>query len=171
VAIAAATDRDEIFLLEQDTSQTRVRGLRLKETKADADGKAVSEWGVFFSKAIHVQESFAQVAPLLGRAAPKPEEKVRVALMANELLQVAPAALQVVVVFDEKGSFLRSIDGLPLRRLTGTPSLKWATLAREGDGALSLFQSDGAVTEEFRLRKLDQMMAFDAGEYDFTPAR
>ena len=41
----------------------------------------------------------------------------------------------------------------------------------EADGALSLFQSDGAVTEEFRVRKLEQMMAFDAGEYDFTSAR
>jgi hypothetical protein len=171
LSLAAAIDRDEILLLEQDASQTRIRGLRLKETKAEADGKAVSDWEVFLSKSIHVQESFSQVAPLLGRDAPKPEEKMRVALMPNELLQVAPAALYVTVTVDEQGSFLRSTDGLPLRRLTGTSHLKWATLARKADSALSLFQSDGAVTEEFRLHKLDQMMAFDAGEYDLTPAK
>jgi hypothetical protein len=170
-ALAAATDRDEIYLLERDASQTRLRGLRLRETKAEADGMTVSEWEVFLSRSIHAQESFTQIAPLLGRAAPRPEEKIRVALMPNELLPVAPAAVQLTVAIDEQGSFLRSADGLPLRRITGTPHLKWATLAREADGSVSLFQSDGAVTEEFRLRKLDQMMAFDAGEYDWTGAK
>jgi hypothetical protein len=167
-ALAAATDRDEIYLLERDASQTRLRGLRLRETKAEADGQTVSEWEVFLSKSIQAQESFVQIAPLLGRAGPKPEEKVRIPLMPNELLPVAPAALLVSAALDAQGSFLRSADGLPLRRITGTPHLKWATLARETDGTLHLFQSDGAVTEQFRLRKLDQMMAFDAGEYDWT---
>ena len=48
---------------------------------------------------------------------------------------------------------------------------RWAALATEADGSVSLFQSDGAAVEEYRLRKLDQMMAFDAGEYDLGPAK
>ena len=32
---------------------------------------------------------------------------------------------------------------------------------------LTLFQSDGAVVEEFRIGKLGNMMAFDAGEYEW----
>lgn len=171
-AVAAAADRDELFLLERNAREVRLRGLRLKETKAEADGKAVSEWEVFLSKSIAAQETFAEVSAALGRPQPPlAEERVRVGLMKNELLQIAPAALQVSVGFDAKGSFLRTLDGLPLRRVTATPNLKWAVLSREPDGAVTLFQSDGAVTEEYRLRKLDQMMAFDAGEYEWTGAK
>lgn len=169
-AVAAVPDRDELFLLERNEREVRLRGLRLKETKADADGKAVSEWEVFFSKAITAQDSFARAASALGRSQPPvAEERVRIGLMRNELLEVAPAAIQIGVGVDAKGSFLHTTDGLPLRRLTATPDLKWAALTREGDGSLTLFQSDGAVTEEYRLRKLDQMMAFDAGTYNWAP--
>ena len=51
--------------------------------------------------------------------------------------------------------------------MTGTPHLKWAVIGAEGT-ALTLFQSDGAVVEEFRIGKLANMMAFDAGEYEWT---
>lgn len=168
-AIAAAPDRDELFLLERNDREVRLRALRLKETKAEGDGKTISEWEVFLSKSILAQTTFTQAIPALVREQPPlPEDRVRIGLMKNELLQVAPASLQLSVAFDEKGSFLRALDGLPLRRITATTNLKWATFVREPDGAISLFQSDGAVTEEYRLRQLDQMMAFDAGEYEWA---
>jgi len=166
-ALAAAPDRDELFLLERNDREVRLRALRLKETKSEGDGKTVSEWEVFLTKSIVAQTTFAQAVPALGREQPPlPEDRVRIGLMQNELLQVAPASLQLNVVFDDKGSLLRALDGLPLRRVTATPHLKWATFVREPDGTVSLFQSDGAVIEEYRLRKLDQMMAFDAGDYE-----
>ncbi len=169
-AVAAVPDRDELFLLERSEREVRLRGLRLKETKAEADGKAVSEWEVFLSKSITAQDTFAHAAAALDRPQPPvAEDRVRVGLMHNELLQVNQAAIQIAVGVDAKGSFLRTADGLPLRRLTATPDLKWAALTRETDGSVTLFQSDGAVTEEYRLRKLDQMMAFDAGEYNWAP--
>ncbi|MEQ1858694.1 MAG: hypothetical protein ABMA13_02020 [Chthoniobacteraceae bacterium] len=171
-ALAAAPDRDELFLIERGANELRLRALRLKETKSEADGKKISEWEIFLTKSIAAQETFAQAAPAMGREQPPvAEEKVRVALMRNELIQVAPAALQVGVAIDEKGSLLRTVDGLPLHRLTTTPHLKWAALTREADGAITLWQSDGAVIEEYRVRKLDQMMAFDAGEYEWTGAK
>jgi len=170
-AIAAATDRDELYLLERNATELRLRALRLKETKAAADGQpAVSEWEVFLTKSIHTQETFAQVQTQLGRPqAPVAEEHLRVALMPNELVQgVAPAALSTIVSHDEKGSLLRTLDGLLLRRLTDTPGLKWTVLNRGAGGAVTLFQSDGAVVEEYRVKKVEKMMAFDAGEYDWT---
>ena len=167
VALAAAPDRDELFLIERAEKQTRLRGLRLKETKAGANGQAVSDWEVFLTKAIHAQPDFASAATLLGRdKAPTAEEKLRVALVPNELLRVAPASIQVSIGSDEKGTLLRSSDGLPLRRITDTVGIKWAALAREAAGLVTVFQSDGAVIEEFRVRKLDQVMAFDAGSYE-----
>jgi hypothetical protein len=35
-----------------------------------------------------------------------------------------------------------------------------------GSKVLSFFQSDGAVVEQFRIRRPNNMMAFDAGEYE-----
>jgi len=170
-ALAAATDRDELYLLERNATELRLRALRLKETKAAADGQpAVSEWEVFLTKSIHTQDTFAQVQEQLGRTPPpKAEEHLRVALMPNELVQgVAPAALSTVAGHDAKGSLLRTLDGLLLRRLTDTPALKWTVLSRGAGGAVTLFQSDGAVVEEYRVKKVEKMMAFDAGEYDWT---
>jgi hypothetical protein len=66
----------------------------------------------------------------------------------------------------KSGSFLQTMDGLLLRRVTDTPHLRWATLTTDRDGTVSLFESDGAAVEEYRLGKLNQMMAFDAGEYE-----
>ena len=68
-----------------------------------------------------------------------------------------------------RGSFLQTTDGLPLRRITETPHLQWAVIGREGSGKLlTIFQSDGAVVEEFKARKLANMMAFDAGDYEWA---
>lgn len=168
VSIAATTDRDEIFLAERDEQRFRVRGLRLKETTSAADGKKVSNWEVFFTRTVWKSDTFAAIAPQLARKPPfVPEEKVSVKLVPNPLVQVAPASLAITIATDEAGSFLRATDGLPLRRVTDTAHLKWAVIGPEG-AALTLFQSDGAVVEEFRIGKLANMMAFDAGEYEWT---
>jgi hypothetical protein len=42
-------------------------------------------------------------------------------------------------------------------------------MVSDGSKALRVFQSDGAVVEEFRVRKLANMMAFEAGEYELAP--
>jgi hypothetical protein len=75
----------------------------------------------------------------------------------------------VTVGFNEHGSFLQTTDGLPLRRITETPQLKWVVIGHEGSGKqLTIFQSDGAVVEEFKARRLAGMMAFDAGDYEWA---
>jgi hypothetical protein len=166
-AIAASLERDEIYLLERNDKETRVRGLRLKKIENAADGKAVSHWELFLTKSIHRFPAFEAFASHLNRTSPpQPVEKLRVSLVANELLSVAPAAVQISARTDESGSFLRTMDGLLLRRVTDTPHLRWATLTTDRDGTISLFESDGAAVEEYRLGKLNQMMAFDAGEYE-----
>ena len=168
VSIAAAVDRDEIFLAERDEHQFRVRGLRLKETTSAADGKKVSNWEVFFTRTVWKSDSFAASAPLIARTPPfVPAEKVSIKLVPNPLVQVAPASLGITIATDDAGSFLRGTDGLPLRRITDTAHLKWAVIGPDG-AVLTLFQSDGAVVEEFRVGKLANMMAFDAGEYEWT---
>ncbi|MEI9897673.1 MAG: hypothetical protein WDN28_28390 [Chthoniobacter sp.] len=47
--------------------------------------------------------------------------------------------------------------------------MKWVVIGREGSGRqLTIFQGDGAVVEEFKAHKLANMMAFDAGDYEWT---
>jgi hypothetical protein len=110
------------------------------------------------------------VADKLGRPKPfTPELRIAVRLLPNPLFKNMPASASLAIAFDSKGSYLRSADSLPLLRLTETPNLKWAVMGREnGSRAVTVFQSDGAVVEEFRVRKLANMMAFDAGEYSWT---
>jgi len=97
------------------------------------------------------------------------ETEFVVHLIENPLLKNEPTTAHVSIGFNETGSFLQTTDGLPLRRITETPGLKWAVIGREGSGKLlTIFQSDGAVVEEFRASKLAIMMAFDAGDYEWT---
>jgi hypothetical protein len=169
--VIATADNQKICLLERSASETRVRILTLQENAKDG-GEAVSKWGIVFNASIRRPPAPEALATFLNRTPPpKFEASFRQTLIPNELSEGSKAAVQIAIAFDERGSFLRTADGLPLRRVTDTPGLKWAALSREPDGALTLFQSDGAAVEEFRLRKLDQMMAFDAGDYEWTPPK
>ena len=38
----------------------------------------------------------------------------------------------------------------------------------EAKGTLTLFQNDGAAWEEFSIAGADEMMSFDAGEFEMT---
>ena len=162
--IAADPGEERIWLLETAPGVQRVRGLALQAT---AEGGDTSTWQAFFTRTIRAAESFAAFAPLLQRPAFKPEERIAMKLVANPLLKEAPGSASVQVVSDEKGSLLRTADGLPLSRLTETPRLRWVAAGHDGRGkGLTVFQSDGAVVEEYRINQATNIMAFDAGEYE-----
>lgn len=101
-----------------------------------------------------------------------PQEKVRIDLQANPLAPDEQASVEIAIGTDAKGSFLKTADGLELDRVSDTPNLRWAALGRPKDSrVVSIFQSDGAVVEEFRVRNLANMMAFDYGDFDYDPAK
>ncbi len=171
VSIAASKSQDEIFLNERAEGRARVRGLRLKAPVQEGDTETVSTWETFFEKNAWVCDTFAQVAGKLGRSQPfKPDEKITVKLSPNPLFKDKQATIDLQVAVDEKGSYFRTSDGLPLCLIAETLHVKWAVMGREGkDKSITVFQSDGAVVEEFRVKKPANMMAFDAGEYDWKP--
>ena len=149
----------------------RLRSLALETPAApDAAGVSLSTWKTLFSKTIWPSDNFAQVADKLGREKPfVPEERIRVRLLPNPLYKDASHELEVRVAVDALGSSLTTADGLPLCRLTDTRRLKWAVMGHDGNTkAITVFQSDGAVVEEFRAHKLANMMAFEAGEYEWA---
>jgi hypothetical protein len=90
---------------------------------------------------------------------------VRQKLRPDPLQHDQPGKVELAVGFDEDGSFLQTADGLPLRTISNTPSLTRALISRPNENALDVFQDDGAVVEQFRISNLDQMIAFDCGEF------
>jgi hypothetical protein len=172
--IFASRTSDLIFLIEEQAGLQRVRGLALEAPPAAAGGSGeppTSTWKTVLAKSIIANDTFPPVASRLGRILPfLPRDKFTVNLLPNPLLRDALTTVNVTIGIDRGGSFLKTLDGLPLRRITAAPFLKWAVIGQEGSGKqLSIFQSDGAVVEEFKARKLANMMAFDAGDYDWAP--
>ncbi len=171
--IAAALANDAIALLEEAPGVQRVRMLSLDATEAaPEDGAVSSTWKVTFSKTIRVGDDLGAIQADLKTEAGEAfaaVEKINVRLLPNQLVRNAITNVDVGVAVDAKGSFLRTADGLPLRRITETPGLKWVSMTKETAGkGVTIFQSDGAVVEEFKARKLANMMAFDAGDYEWA---
>ncbi|HEY3898877.1 MAG TPA: hypothetical protein VGM54_09710 [Chthoniobacter sp.] len=169
----AAGYGEVLVLMEEQPGLQRIRALKFLQT---VDGPSpenkISEWKTTVSKSIIASDTFDAVKNLLHQPDGKPfkaEPEFIVNLVENPLLKNEPTTAHVSIGFNDHGSFLQTTDGLPLRRITETPNLKWAVIGREGSGKqLTIFQSDGAVVEEFKARRLALMMAFDAGDYEWT---
>jgi hypothetical protein len=160
---------EKIVLLEENESLQRVRLLALPQKAATADAPPL--WETVLEKEIWRGGSFDAIKDQLQRSDGKPfapEKEFVVRLINNPLIKDEPSSAHVTIGFNERGSFLQTLDGLPLRRVTETPRLRWAVIGKEGSGKLlTIFQGDGAVVEEFKVRKLANMMAFDAGDYEW----
>ena len=166
--IAASREEERIFLLEENSSMQRLRALTLLGTQ-QSGGDAVSDWRVDFEKKIlshrdFVVENGKPVLSSPGRSAPV--DKVAVTLQPNPLQGDKQTSAELSVGFNGGGSFLQTADGLPLQTISETPQLTRVVLARHGEKSLDVFQDDGAVVEHFQLSALDQLMAFDCGEFE-----
>lgn len=166
IGIAAAKEEDRIFLLEQNDAMQRVRALMLVERKEEG-GRAVSDWKIEFEKKIIPHRGFGiENAKPLASAGKTLADKMAVKLVPNALKNDRREMLEVFVSYDEKGSFLKTADGLPLQSISDTPHLTRIGLAPSGEKSMDVFQDDDAVVEQYRLTDLDQMMAFDCGEIE-----
>lgn len=182
--IVASRGDEQIVLFEENAKLQRVRALIRSDEPAaspvappppDAaapDAEPASVWKTVLEKEIWRGETFDAVKDLLTRPTGKPfapEKEFTVKLIDNELLNNEPSTARVNIGFNANGSYLQTTDGLPLRRITETPNLKWAVIGKEGSGRLlTILQSDGTAVEEFRASKLANMMMFDAGAYEWA---
>ena len=167
-AIAASPKEDRIYLLEENESRQRVRGLSLAATKSEGADHAVSEWKVDFDKSIvaHKNFSIAGGKPVTTPAEENVPDKVKVKLLANPLLNDERVTVEMMIGLDADGSFIKSADGLPLCTISETQNLSRALLTLNGASTLDVFQDDGAVVEQFRIIGVDQMMSFDCGGFE-----
>ena len=165
--IAASRNADRLFLLEEAGAVQRIRGLTLVATKSEP-GQAVSDWTVDFEKKIVRHEEFAieNGKPVAGKSGGDGVATVKIRLQSNPLQEGKKSDVELIAGSDAEGSVLLTADGLPLQTISETPAIRRVVIAPSGDKALDLFQDDGAVVEQFRLSNLDQMMAFDCGEFE-----
>ena len=91
---------------------------------------------------------------------------VKVRLVRNPLRKDKRLGVELGVGFNGDGSYLKTSNGLPLFKVSETPNVARAGIAAKGDSAVDIWQDDGASVHQFRVSNVDQMMAFDCGEFE-----
>ena len=91
---------------------------------------------------------------------------VKVKLIPNPLRNDRRSIVDLGIGFDNDGSYLKTIDDLPLFTVSETPNLIRALITKKSEKSVDVWQDDGAVVHQFRVSNVDQMMAFDCGEFE-----
>jgi len=91
---------------------------------------------------------------------------VRVKLTPNPLANDKRAIVELAAGFDGDGSYLKTNDDLPLFTVNESPNLIRVSIMKNGDKSLDIWQTDGVGFHQFRVSNVDQMMAFDCGEFE-----
>jgi hypothetical protein len=91
---------------------------------------------------------------------------VKVKLMPNPLANETRALLGLAAGYDNNGSYLKTSDGLPLFTISKSPNLNGVSIMKKSDRSVDIWQTDGAGFHQFRISNVDQIMAFDCGEFE-----
>jgi hypothetical protein len=106
----------------------------------------------------------------LGETSPPPPEieanLVKVRLVRNPLRKDKRPVVELGIGFNSDGSYLKTSDGLPLFKISETSNVTRASIASENENAVDIWQDDGTSVHQFRVSNVDQMMAFDCGEFE-----
>jgi hypothetical protein len=106
----------------------------------------------------------------LGEASPSATETganaVKIRLVRNPLHNEKKTLIELGIGFNSEGSYLKTSDGLPLFKISETPNVSRAGIAAKSENTVDTWQDDGTSAHQFRISNLDQMMAFDCGEFE-----
>ena len=91
---------------------------------------------------------------------------VKVRLVPNPLRKNKSPMVDVGIGFGAGGSYLETTDGLPLFKISETPNVAHALIAKKSENGVDVWQDDGREPHQFRISNVDQMMAFDCGEVE-----
>ena len=91
---------------------------------------------------------------------------VKVRLARNPLRKDKRPVVELGIGFNSDGSYIKTSDGLPLFKVSETPNVTRAGIAAKGENAVDIWQDDGTSGHQFRISNVDQMMAFDCGEFE-----
>jgi hypothetical protein len=105
----------------------------------------------------------------LGRVVSPPDtaaDHISVKLATNPLIADTRSMMELGVGFDSKGSFFKTMDGLPLATISDSPSLTRIVVEKNGEKAADIWQDAGSGPEHLRVSNIDKMMAFDCGFFE-----
>jgi hypothetical protein len=92
--------------------------------------------------------------------------KIKVKLVRNPLRKEKRPLVELGIGFDSDGSYLKTSGDLPLITISETPNLSRVWITKKNEDAVDVWQDDGNKVHQFRISNLDQMMAFDCGEFE-----
>ena len=106
----------------------------------------------------------------LGETSPPPTESeanvVKVRLIRNPLRKDKRPAVELAIGSNSDGSYLKTSDGLPLFKISETPNVTRAGISAKGENTVNVWYDDGTGVHQLRISNVDQMMAFDCGEFE-----
>jgi hypothetical protein len=91
---------------------------------------------------------------------------VKIRLVSNPLRKNKKPMIELGIGFNSEGSYLKASDGLPLFKISETPNVMRGGIAAKSENAVDIWQDDGTSIHQFRISNVDQMMAFDCGQFE-----
>src|SRR5882757_453879 len=91
---------------------------------------------------------------------------VKVRLVRNPLRKDKRPVVELGIGSNGEGSYLKTSDGLPLFKVSEISNVTRAGIAAKGENAVNVWYDDGASVHQLRISNVDQMMAFDCGEFE-----
>jgi hypothetical protein len=91
---------------------------------------------------------------------------VKVRLIRNPLRKDKRPVVELGIGFNREGSYLKTNDGLPLLKVSETASVTRGGIAAKSESAVDIWEDDGTSVHQFRVSNVDQMMAFDCGDFE-----
>ena len=92
-------------------------------------------------------------------------DHIPVALVPNPLVSDVRSVMDLGVGFDAKGTFLRTMDNLPLYTVSTTPKVLRVAIVKDGVKSATVSEEDDK-RKEFRVSNIDKMIAFDCGFFE-----
>ena len=161
VTLTASTTEEKVYVLYQNATLQRLRGYDFTGVKPEKEAKEL------FEQDIHACDTYKQIASELKFPNEEPfvpSPTLTVTLVPNPLTKNKPGTLEICVGVDKEGCYLATADGLLLGHISDTKKLLWAVMGRPAkSNAITVFDSDGTVVEQFQIAAVANMMAFDAG--------
>jgi len=91
---------------------------------------------------------------------------VKVRLVRNPLRKDKRPVVELGIGSTSEGSYLKTSDGLPLFKISETSNVTRAAISAKGENAVNVWYDDGTSVHQLRISNVDQMMAFDCGEFE-----
>lgn len=105
----------------------------------------------------------------VGKSSPPPDasDHISVKLVTNPLTSDTRSVVDLGAGSDRNGTFLKTMDGLPLRSISSTSNVVRIAIGKNNnEKSADVWQDDGTAAEQFRVSNIDRLMAFDCGFFE-----